>query len=202
MFSVHARLLERAGNFCTPRGTHVSITCLPVAELVEGDLSGHINTNLMGITDGHIFFDSMLFEKGKRPAINVFLSVTRVGRQTQDFLFKDINQKVTSLLAEYESLQRLSHFGAELSQELQNKIRKGERLSEIFEQDLNITIEETTQLTLIALVWGDLLNEFSVADIKQKLMKHHAKKIPPCDTIEQLINEVSKQKDDIAKLLC
>ncbi|MFC1621848.1 F0F1 ATP synthase subunit alpha [Patescibacteria group bacterium] len=85
IFYTHARLLERAGNFKTDKGPK-SITCLVVAETVEGDISGYIQTNLMAITDGHIFFDKDYFEEGRRPAINHFLSVTRVGRQTQSRL--------------------------------------------------------------------------------------------------------------------
>jgi len=209
MFYEHARLLERAGNFHTSQGKTTSITCLPVAESIGGDLSGHVTTNLMGITDGHIFFDSSLFEKGKRPAINLFLSVTRVGRQTQQKLTKDINQKVTTFLAEYESLQNLAHFGAELSHELQNKIQKGARLSEIFEQDFNTAVDETTQLVLIGLVWGDLFNELPVADIQKKLMEKCSLLISVCkpekiqffETIEQLVGELQGQKEEIGKMI-
>src|SRR5581483_5765076 len=78
IFYTHAKLLERAGNFKTAKGP-VSITCLPVTEAVQGDLTGYIQTNLMSMTDGHIYFDNDLFSKGKRPAVNTFLSVTRVG---------------------------------------------------------------------------------------------------------------------------
>lgn len=210
MFHVHARLLERAGNFRFSDRKNVSITCLPVAESVGGDLSGHVTTNLMGITDGHIFFDSALFERGKRPAISLFLSVTRVGRQTQSTLAKDINQKITAFLAEYESLQNLAHFGAELSSELQNKLKKGSRLSEVFEQDFNTALDTITQLVLIGIIWGDLFGELSVLEMQKKLTTQNSalkticrpEKIQFFETIEQLVNELNEQKQDIQKIVC
>ena len=210
MFYVHARLLERAGNFSTTKGKNVSITCLPVAESIGGDLSGHITTNLMGITDGHIYFDSALFEKGKRPAINLFLSVTRVGRQTQDSLAKDINQKVTSFLAEYESLQNLAHFGAELSSDLRIKLKKGERLSAIFDQDFNTTLDETTQLMLIGIVWGNLFEDRKIDEIQTKLMEKCSLLIDICkperiqsfELLEDLVADLQKQKEEIEKIVC
>jgi len=209
MFYVHARLLERAGNFITPKGKTVSITCLPVAESIGGDLSGHVTTNLMGITDGHIYFDSALFEKGKRPAINLFLSVTRVGRQTQNTLEKDINQKVTSFLAEFESLQNLAHFGAELSKELQAKLKKGERLNEIFDQDFNAVLDETTQLILLGIVWGELFGDLSVPNLQLKLMNKCSLLIDICkpeklnllDSIEKLVAELHKQEKQLEKIV-
>lgn len=210
MFYVHARLLERAGNYVVSPHKQVSITCLPVAESVGGDLSGHITTNLMGITDGHIFFDSALFEKGRRPAINLFLSVTRVGRQTQSSLTKDINQKATSFLAEYESLQNLAHFGAELSKELQNKLKKGARLQEIFEQDLNTVVDETIQLVLIGIVWGGLFEEIPIGQVQKKLETKcstltticHPEKIQQFKSLEQLVDELYEQKENIGKIVC
>ena len=99
IFYVHARLLERAGTFKHPEYGETSITCLPIVETQEGDLSGYIVSNLMSITDGHLFFDSNVFAEGRRPAVNIPLSVTRVGKQTQDKISKDINRELSSLFA-------------------------------------------------------------------------------------------------------
>jgi F-type H+/Na+-transporting ATPase subunit alpha len=90
IFSIHAGLMERAGQF--KKG---SITCLPVAETVLSDISGYIQTNLMSMTDGHIFFDSEFFNQGKRPAINPFVSVTRVGHQTQSPLTRSMSREIS-----------------------------------------------------------------------------------------------------------
>ena len=155
IFYTHARLLERAGNFVVPDSKKaVSITCLPVAETVEGDLSGYITTNLMGITDGHLFFDAALFERGTRPAINIQLSVTRVGRQTLSPLVKEINQKITAFMAEYESLQNLAHFGTELSPAIREKIERGLRLQNFFQQEGGVLKSPETQLLLLGLAWN------------------------------------------------
>src|SRR4030042_876615 len=96
IFYVQAKLVERAGNF--KKG---SITCLPVAESVLGDLSGYIQTNLMSMTEGHIFFDIDLISQGKRPAVNPFLSVTRVGHQTQTPLQRDVSREISVFLVTY-----------------------------------------------------------------------------------------------------
>src|SRR5258708_6702594 len=107
IFYVHSRLLERGGNFKHKTAGEVSITVLPVVEIVEGDFTGYISTNVMGITDGHIYLDSNIYYQGMRPAVNIPLSVTRVGRQTVDKLTRDVNKNLTSFLANYEKLQNL-----------------------------------------------------------------------------------------------
>ena len=104
IFYTQAKLIERAGNY--KKG---SITCLPVAEAVLGDLSGYIQTNLMSMTDGHIFFDIDLYNQGRRPAVNPFLSVTRSGHQVQTFLQQDLGRKLTSFLVEYEKMKEFMH---------------------------------------------------------------------------------------------
>ena len=93
IFHIHSKLLERSGNFVIKKDGNemdVAITCLPAAETIQGDLTGYIQTNLMSMTDGHIYFDNELFFKGRRPAINPFISVTRVGYQTQTSLRKEM----------------------------------------------------------------------------------------------------------------
>ncbi len=107
IFYTHSRLLERAGNFKSKKYGEVSITCLPVVEIVEGDFTGYISTNLMGITDGHIYLDTNIYFQGQRPAVNIPLSVTRVGRQTLDKLSREVNKELTSLLVEYNKLQTI-----------------------------------------------------------------------------------------------
>ena len=93
IFYIHSRLLERAGNFKTG-----SISVLAIAELIFGDLSGYIQTNLMSMTDGHIYFDTDFYNQGRRPAINPFLSVTRVGFQAQTPLVRDLSRTLSSYM--------------------------------------------------------------------------------------------------------
>ncbi|MFZ5425324.1 MAG: F0F1 ATP synthase subunit alpha [Patescibacteria group bacterium] len=152
IFYAHARLLERAGNFKHENGS-VSITCLPVAETVEGDISGFIQTNLMSITDGHVFFDKDLFTQGRRPAINYFLSVTRVGRQTQTPLRWGINRELSSFLTLYEKTQSFVHFGAELNQGITTTLNMGDKLLAFFGQHMNRVLPLNLQITLYTLIW-------------------------------------------------
>ena len=135
IFFAHSRLLERAGNFAY-KNKEVSITCLPIAETVQGDLAGYIQTNLMSMTDGHIFFDSDLFDKGRRPAVNTLLSVTRVGFQVQTPLLRSIGREVTKSLAQLERMQTFVHFGAEMTEGVRRALSSGEKLQHFFEQFL------------------------------------------------------------------
>jgi F-type H+-transporting ATPase subunit alpha len=154
-FYMHAKLLERAGNFITSGGTF-AITCLPVAETAQGDLSGFIQTNLMSMTDGHLYFDSNLFAQGRRPPINPFLSVTRVGRQTQSQLKHGIGREIISFLNLFEKMQNFIHFGAELSQNIKTTIETGNRLLKFFNQPMSKTIPTNVQILLFSLIWNDV----------------------------------------------
>ena len=156
IFYTHARLLERAGNFITNKGEK-SITCLPVAESTQGDLSGYIQTNIMSMTDGHLYFDSELFAKGRRPAINPFLSVTRVGRQTQSSLERDINRELLSFLTIYEKMQNFSHFGAELNEGIKSTLSFGEKITAFLDQPLSTITPLNLQLILFAMLWNNKL---------------------------------------------
>ena len=149
VFYVHARLLERAGNF-----EKASITCLPVAESIMGDLSGYIQTNLMAMTDGHIFFDVDRYNQGIRPAVNPFLSVTRVGLQAQSPLIRDMNRQIASYLVRLENLKDFMHFGAEISEQVKQNLELGMRVSTYFEQDHHEIIPLNLSAFMIASIWG------------------------------------------------
>ncbi|KKR85802.1 MAG: ATP synthase subunit alpha [Candidatus Woesebacteria bacterium GW2011_GWB1_41_10] len=129
IFYLHSKLLERAGNF-----KEASITCLPVAEAPAGDITGYIQTNLMSMTDGHLYFDSDLFFAGRRPAVNVFLSVTRVGKQTQTPEMRDLGREILLLLKKNEEMSRFLKFGPEVTPQVAEVLKKGKALYEIFNQ--------------------------------------------------------------------
>ncbi len=156
IFYIHAKLLERAGNFKTPKGEK-SITCLPVAESTQGDLSGYIQTNIVSMTDGHLYFDLDLFAKGRRPAISPFLSVTRVGRQTQSSLKRDINRELLSFLTIYEKMQNYSHFGAELNETIKTTLKFGEKVTSFLNQPLSTVTPLNLQIVLFAMLWNSRL---------------------------------------------
>ena len=178
IFHIQAALLERAGNIKSKKGKEVSITALPVAETLENDLSGYIQTNLMAMTDGHIFFDINKFRKGKRPAINVFLSVSRVGNQTKTSIEKELSSWVRKKLVEYKHLLEITQFGAELSVETQKIIELDERLEFIFNQESKVIISRKLQLLLIGLLISGFWQNKSLKEMKievNKLLENYQK---------------------------
>lgn len=170
IFYTHAKLLERAGNFKTEKG-EAAITCLPIAEAIQGDLTGYVQTNLMSMTDGHIFFDTELFTKGVRPAVNTFLSVTRVGRQTQTSLKRDINRELVSFLTLYDRMQRFVHFGAELSESIKQTLRTGEKILVFFKQTSYQTLDPILQVLLFSLLWIGVWQERSTDEMRHEMEK-------------------------------
>lgn len=170
IFYTHARLLERAGNFIHEK-SEVSITCLAVSETQSGDLSGYIQTNLMSMTDGHIYFDNDLFAQGRRPAINPFLSVTRVGRQTQTDIQRQINRELISFLTLFDKMQSFSHFGAEATASVKHTLATGEKIYSFFDQTEVSLFPSTLQIYLFCLIWSGVwetaTNEAMVVDISK-----------------------------------
>ncbi|OGM74156.1 hypothetical protein A2382_02035 [Candidatus Woesebacteria bacterium RIFOXYB1_FULL_38_16] len=166
IFYVQARLLERAGNFKTG-----SITCLPVAELTMGDLTGYIPTNLMAITDGHILFDHDYYNQGRRPAINPFLSVTRVGRQTQSILMQELNNKLTSFLVQLSKIRQFMHFGAELSEITRNNLILGDKIEKFLEQLTSEIRPININLFLLASFWAGIWKTAPITSIQPSTQK-------------------------------
>ncbi len=154
IFHIHARLLERAGNFKhTSHPEGVAITCLPVAETVQSDLTGYIVSNLISITDGHLLFDITAFNQGRRPAIDHTHSITRVGHQTQPLLAQQLYQELTLLLGQHARAQSYTQFGAELTKELRTILDDGNKLITFFSQPLFMTVPQPIQLALATMIW-------------------------------------------------
>jgi len=164
IFYIHARLMERAGNF--KKG---SITCLAVAETVMGEISGYIQTNLMSMTDGHIYFDTNLFNQGKRPAINHFLSVTRVGLQTQTELVRDLSRQLGSFLAHTQKLKQFMHFGAELTESVKQTLALGERIETFFQQSYEETNPLDMTVLILAALWSGHWRDVQPEVIKREM---------------------------------
>lgn len=170
VFYAHSRLLERAGNFKikTADGAEkiCSITCFPVAETVQGDLSGYIQTNIMSITDGHLYFDIDLFGKGRRPPIHPFLSVTRIGRQTQDSLRQTLSREIFSFFSLYEKMQNFTHFGAEVSETIAATLQTGAKITAFFDYISLKQVSIEVQVFLFSLLWVDLWKEKTIDSMK------------------------------------
>ena len=171
IFHVHAALLERVGNIKNSSGKNVSITALPVAETLEGDLAGYIQTNLMAITDGHIFFDIDEFRKGARPAINPALSVSRVGNQTKSPLDREIAQLVREDLAKYHRSLDIARFGVELPEKTRAEIEVGEKIGVIFNQDAASIVPITLQLILLGLLLSGFWSGKNASLVKVDVIK-------------------------------
>lgn len=152
IFFSQAQLLERGGSFQHPDAEDgVSITCLPVVRTSNSDLTDFIASNLISITDGHLLFDTKLFNQGVRPAVNLGLSVTRVGKQTQTQLQRDVNVKVTSFLSQYKKTKNLTHIGSEISEASQRVLHKGTLLTKFFSEENGLQLP--VQLILLSMIW-------------------------------------------------
>ncbi len=161
IFYIHSRLLERAGKFV--KG---SITALPVVDTVLGDLAGFIQTNVMSMTDGHLFFDTEYANLGRYPAVNPFLSVTRVGFKTQSGLIRDVSRKLSAFLVKLEKLRQFLHFGAELSEETLKSISIGDRLIAFFNQPVEVVVPVNVSVFVVAAILGGMWRDIEVPKMK------------------------------------
>jgi len=134
VFYIHSRLLERAAKMSAEQGGG-SLTALPIIETQAGDVSAYIPTNVISITDGQIFLESDLFYQGVRPAINVGISVSRVGSAAQTGVMKKVSGSLKLDLAQYRELAAFSQFASDLDAATQRQLAKGERLVELLKQD-------------------------------------------------------------------
>jgi F-type H+-transporting ATPase subunit alpha len=191
IFHIQAALLERAGNVEGKNG-EVSITALPVGETLENDISGYIQTNLIAMTDGHIFFDIEEFRKGKRPAINAFLSVSRVGNQTKSQIEKELAQLIRKGLVEYQRAQTVAQFGIELSPKTRKILEMGRKIEIIFEQDPKTLIPYPLRIFLFGLLFNGFFDgkpENLTRLEKEKIIKEYNRgKLKELDEIKALKN--------------
>lgn len=168
IFHVHASLLERAGNVKSKQG-NASITALPVANTLENDISGYIQTNLMAITDGHLFFDSNKFRKGIKPPIDVFLSVSRVGNQTKKTLDRNLARIIRRKMSDYNRALDIARFGVELPAETKQILDFGKKLENILTQPTSALLSREFQLLLMGLLITDYWKENSPAEVQQEV---------------------------------
>jgi F-type H+-transporting ATPase subunit alpha len=133
VFYVHSRLLERAAKMSDDKGAG-SMTALPIIETQAGDVSAYIPTNVISITDGQIFLETELFYKGVRPAVNVGLSVSRVGSSAQVKAMKQVAGTIKLDLAQYREMEAFAQFGSDLDVATQRLLARGARLTELLKQ--------------------------------------------------------------------
>ena len=148
IFYLHSRLLERAAHLSDELGGG-SITALPIIETLAGDISAYIPTNVISITDGQIFLDAELFNEGQRPAVNVGLSVSRVGGAAQTPTMKKISSSLRTRLAQYRELADFMQFGSDIDDETKKTLASGRLLTEALRQPRYAPVEDNMQAVLI-----------------------------------------------------
>jgi proton translocating ATP synthase F1 alpha subunit len=148
VFYLHSRLLERAAKVSDALGAG-SMTALPVIETQAGDVSAYIPTNVISITDGQVFLESELFHQGFRPAVNVGLSVSRVGSAAQFKAMKQVAGSIKLFLAQYREVAAFAQFGSDLDQSTLDQISRGSRLQELLKQAQYSPLSMEEQVVII-----------------------------------------------------
>ena len=166
VFYLHSRLLERAAKLSAELGGG-SMTALPIIETKGGDISAYIPTNVISITDGQIFLESELFFSGVRPAINVGVSVSRVGGSAQTKAMKKVAGRLRLDLAQFRALEAFAQFGSELDKASQQQLARGARVVEILKQPQYDPQPVERQVVSIYAVTGGYLDRFPVEDAKR-----------------------------------
>ena len=164
VFYLHSRLLERAAKLSDALGGG-SMTALPIIETQAGDVSAYIPTNVISITDGQIFLSGDLFNSGIRPAINVGISVSRVGSAAQIKAMKQVAGKLKLELAQFAELEAFSQFASDLDQATQNQLAQGVRLREMLKQAQNSPIPVEEQVAIIYAGINGYLDDIEVANV-------------------------------------
>ncbi|MCH8311787.1 MAG: F0F1 ATP synthase subunit alpha [Nitrospinae bacterium] len=166
VFFLHSRLLERSAKVSDELGAG-SMTALPIIETQAGDVSAYIPTNVISITDGQIFLETDLFFSGVRPAINVGLSVSRVGGAAQIKAMKQVAGQLRLDLAQYREMAAFAQFGSDLDTATQAQLSRGERLVELLKQDQYKPLSVGRQVIVIFLGVRGLLEDIALKDVKR-----------------------------------
>jgi F-type H+-transporting ATPase subunit alpha len=166
VFYLHSRLLERAAKMSNERGGG-SLTALPIIETQAGDVSAYIPTNVISITDGQIFLESDLFYSGVRPAINVGISVSRVGGNAQIKAMKQVAGTLRLELAQYREMAAFAQFGSDLDAATQKQLNRGARLVELLKQGQYQPLSVEQQVVIIYAGTNGFVDELPVASLKK-----------------------------------
>ena len=163
VFYLHSRLLERSCRMSDALGGG-SITALPIVETQAGDVSAYIPTNVISITDGQIFLESALFNAGNRPAVNVSLSVSRVGGAAQTKAMKKANANLRIELAQYKDMESFAQFSSDLDAETRHQLEHGKALTEMLKQPLYQPKTDAEQVVILVLASHGMLDEVPLAE--------------------------------------
>nr|WDA99263.1 ATP synthase CF1 alpha subunit [Galdieria yellowstonensis]WDA99453.1 ATP synthase CF1 alpha subunit [Galdieria yellowstonensis] len=198
VFYLHSRLLERAAKLNQKLGGG-SMTALPIIETQAGDVSAYIPTNVISITDGQIFLSSDLFNSGIRPAINVGISVSRVGSAAQIKAMKQVAGKLKLELAQFAELEAFSQFASDLDKATQNQLARGQRLREMLKQSQNSPIPVEEQIAIIYSGINGYLDEIPLQKVssfikalREYIVNSKSKFIELIKSNKQLVSEAEE----------
>ncbi len=204
VFYLHSRLLERACKLSDKKGAG-SLTALPIIETQAGDVSAYIPTNVISITDGQIYLESDLFYSGIRPAVNVGLSVSRVGGAAQMKAMKQVAGMLRISLAQYRELAAFAQFGSDLDAATQAQLNRGVRMVEMLKQGQYRPIPVEKQVVIIYCGTQGLLDDLPVdkiRDFEEKLISHMENKYPNVlENIREKKELDDKLKDELNKIV-
>ncbi|PIS32377.1 F0F1 ATP synthase subunit alpha [Candidatus Peregrinibacteria bacterium CG08_land_8_20_14_0_20_41_10] len=207
VFYLHSRLLERAACLHESRGGG-TLTALPIIETQAGDVSAYIPTNVISITDGQIYLEPELFYKGIRPAINVGLSVSRVGSSAQTKAMKKVAGRLRLDLAQFRELENFAQFGSDLDEATKKKLERGRRLVEILKQGEYQPLSFVKQVTLIYAAVHGFLDEVAIPQIQtfeeklnEKLETTSRKFVETLTKTKELNEELEEELKQIIRLI-
>lgn len=192
VFYLHSRLLERASKLSADLGGG-SLTALPIIETQAGDVSAYIPTNVISITDGQIYLEPNLFNAGIRPAINVGISVSRVGGNAQIKAMKKIAGTLRLDLAQYRELEAFAKFGSDLDKSTLQQLRRGERLVEILKQKQYTPIPVEKQILIIYAASKGFLDEIPV----NELARYEREVVEQCESLHKDILTGIREKKEL-----
>jgi F-type H+-transporting ATPase subunit alpha len=201
VFYLHSRLLERAAKLSDSLGGG-SMTALPIIETQAGDVAAYIPTNVISITDGQIFLSGDLFNAGIRPAINVGISVSRVGSAAQTKAMKQVAGKLKLELAQFAELEAFSQFASDLDAATQAELARGQRLREMLKQAQNSPIPVEEQVAVIYAGINGFLDDVAVGDVKEfvvKLRSYLRTSVPQFITSIQTEKKLTPENEETLK---
>ncbi len=192
IFYLHSRLLERAAKM-SPEYGGGSLTALPIIETQAGDVSAYIPTNVISITDGQIYLETDLFYRGIRPALNVGLSVSRVGSAAQIKAMKKVAGRLRLDLAQYRELEAFAQFAAELDETTRKQLERGKRLTEILKQDQYVPMPVENQVAILYAGVNGYLDDVPVENLKtepSRVLEDIAKEQDLTTAVEEKLKSV------------
>jgi F-type H+-transporting ATPase subunit alpha len=200
IFYLHSRLLERSAKIGKDFGGG-SITALPIIETQAGDVSAYIPTNVISITDGQIYLESDLFYKGIRPALNVGLSVSRVGSAAQIKAMKKVAGKLRLDLAQFRELEAFAQFGSDLDESTRKQIERGQRTVEVLKQDQYVPMPVASQVAILYALTNGYIDDVPMENVQKWEAEFHKYMKDMKGDVLELIKEKKELTEEVEKKL-